>query len=110
MSKKSDTEFLTLTQMNKGVRFYHRNDELTFYRWLGSISCVDRYCGDGKNGLVVHLKRRPRKEELRELLALCRRWDVDMSQFAKFETAKNRALLRDFGVVGFRDDIGGPAP
>jgi hypothetical protein len=40
-------------------------------------------------------KRRPGKDDLRQLLAVCRRYGVDMRQLAKFETAKNRDWFRD---------------
>jgi hypothetical protein len=87
---------LTLTQMDTGVYFYHQNDERTFLEWLGRIPCVARYEGEGRRGLVVYLKRIPRQDELRELLALCQRYGVNhMRQLAKFETAKNRSWFRD---------------
>lgn len=98
MAKKSDPEFLTLTQMDTEVYFYHINDERAFFEWLGRIPCVERYYGDGRRGLVVDLKRAPRKDELWELLALCHRYGVDMRQLAKFETAKNRAWFRATGM------------
>ena len=37
----------------------------------------------------------PRKDELRELLAICQRYGVNMRQLAKFETATNRQWFRD---------------
>ena len=45
-------------------------------------------------GLIVRLKRRPGKLDLRSLLALCYRYGVDMWQLAKFETAANRSWFR----------------
>ena len=81
---------LTLTHMDTGVRFYHQSDERAFVEWLSRIPCVESYAGDARNGLVVQLKRRPGKDDLRQLLALCRRYGVDMRQLAKFETEKNR--------------------
>jgi hypothetical protein len=85
----------TLTHMDTGVFFYHFNDERTFFEWLRRIPCVERYVGEGRRGLVVYLKRRPRQDELRELLALCQRYGVNMRQLAKFETARNRCWFRD---------------
>jgi hypothetical protein len=87
--------FLTLIHMDTGVTFYHLNDERAFFEWLGRIPCVERYAGEGRRGLVVYLKRRPRKDELRELLALCQRYGVNMRQLAKFETARNRYWFCD---------------
>jgi IS30 family transposase len=45
--------------------------------------------------LVVYLKRKPRQDELRELLAVCKRYGVNMRQLAKFETAQNRVWFCD---------------
>jgi hypothetical protein len=86
---------LTLAHMDTGVRFYHQSDERGFFEWLGRIPCVESYRGEGQLGLVVRLTRQPRKDELRELLALCHRYGVDMRQFAIFETASNRSWFRD---------------
>jgi hypothetical protein len=87
---------LTLTHMEKGVRFFHRNDELLFLEWWSRIPCVESCDGDGSGrGLVVQLKRRPGEDDLRQLIALCRHYGVDMRQLAKFETAKNRHWFRD---------------
>ena len=86
--------------MDTGVTFYHVNDERAFFEWLARIPCVKRYVGEGCRGLVVYLKRLPRKDELRELLALCHRYGVDMRQLAKFETARNRHWFRDSRSIG----------
>ena len=86
---------LTLTHMDTGVVFYHQNDEPAFFEWLSRIPCVESYAGDGSRGLVVRLRRRPGNDDLRQILALCRRYGVDMRQLAKFETAKNRSWFRD---------------
>jgi len=94
MSKPAGS-LLELTHMDTGVVFYHLNDERAFFEWLGRIPCVKSYKGEGRRGLVVCLKRRPRKDELRELLAICRRYGVNMRQLAKFETAANRPWFRD---------------
>jgi hypothetical protein len=94
MSKAAGS-LLELTHMDTGVVFYHLNDERAFFEWSGRIPCVKSYKGEGRRGLVVYLKRRPRKDELRELIAICYRYDVNMRQLAKFETAANRPWFRD---------------
>jgi hypothetical protein len=96
----------TLTHMETGVIFHHRNDERTFFEWLRRIPCVERYEGEGRRGLVVYLKRRPRQDELRELLALCQRYSVNMRQLAKFETARNRHWFRDPKKYWYLDVFG----
>jgi hypothetical protein len=116
--RKTPDPSLELTRMERGVVFYHSNDERTFFEWLGRIPCVERFEGEGERGLVVYLKRRPRKDELREILAICQRYGVAMRQLAKFETAGNRAWFRDprkywyaavFGKSGMRAGAGDKA-
>ena len=92
---RRNISLLVLTNMDAGVRFYHQNDERAFFEWLSRIPCVESYAGDGRRGLVVKLKRRPGKDDLWQLLALCHRYGVDMRQLAKFETPKNRDWFRD---------------
>lgn len=45
--------------------------------------------------MVVRLKRRPGQDDLRQLLALCQRYGVNMRQLVRFETSANRAWFRD---------------
>jgi hypothetical protein len=90
-----ESSLLTLTKMEKGVRFYHKNDERPFFEWLSRIPCVKSFNGEGNDGLVVRLKRKPGNDDLRQLLALCHRYGVDMRQLAKFETARNRDCFCD---------------
>ena len=86
---------LVLTNFETGVTYYHPADERMFFEWLRRIPCVKSYEGDGSNGLVVRLKRRPGQDDLRQLIALLYRYGADMRQLAKFETAKNRAWFCD---------------
>jgi hypothetical protein len=86
---------LTLTHMDTGVRFGHASDERAFFEWLERIPCVASFAGEGPDGLVVRLKRPPSNDDLRQLLALCYRWGVDMRQLARFETEKNRSWFGD---------------
>lgn len=107
MKAMTELPLLTLAHMDTGVKFYHPSDERAFFEWLARIPCVQRYDGDGRRGLVVRLKRRPGKDDLRQLLALCHRYGVDMKQLAKFETAKNRAWFRDPQKYWYRAVFGG---
>ena len=103
------TPLLTLTHMDTGVKFYHLSDERAFFEWLTRIPCVQNCEGDGNRGLVVRLKRRPGKDDLWQLLALCHRYGVDMKQLAKFETAKNRVWFRDPRKYWYRAVFGKPS-
>jgi hypothetical protein len=83
---------LVLTNFETGARLYHPVDDKMFFEWLASVPCVKSYAGEGSDGLVVRLKRRPGQDDLRQLLALLHRYGADMRQLAKFETAKNRLV------------------
>ena len=87
---KNKKSLLTLTNFETGVIYYHSVDEDMFFKWLASIPCVKGYRGEGRDGLVVRLKRRPGQDELRQLIALLYRYGADMRQLSKFETARNR--------------------
>ena len=100
---------IELTHMDTGVRFGHENDERGFFEWLSRIPCVHDFRGEGSRGLVVTLKRPPRKDELRELLAFCRRYGVDMRQLARFETRRNRTWFRASGAY-WHEAVFGPGP
>ena len=104
-----DIPLLTLIRMDTGVTFYHLNDERAFFEWLTRIPCVQSCEGEGNRGLVVRLKRRPGKDDLRQLLALCHRYGIDMTQLAKFETAKNRDWFRDPQKYWHRAVFGKPS-
>ena len=86
---------LALENMETGVEFYHLADERAFFEWLERIPCVASMRGYGRRGLVVRLKRRPGKDDLKQLIALCYRYRVDMRQLAKFETDANREWFRN---------------
>jgi hypothetical protein len=97
---------LALTHMDTGVIFFHPSDERAFFEWLERIPCVASVASESPDGLVVRLKRRPGQDDLRQLLALCHRWGVDMRQLAKFETDQNRSWLCDPKMYWHRDVFG----
>jgi hypothetical protein len=92
---KRKSQVLILTNFETGVLYYHPVDEDMFFKWLASIPCVESYAREGSDGLVVRLKRRPGRDDLRQLIALLYRYGADMRQLAKFETAKNRDWFRN---------------
>jgi hypothetical protein len=89
------SHLLILEQMDAGVVFHHQADEKAFFEWLARIPCVASFAGEGPRGLVVRLRRRPGDDDLRQLIALCSRYGVNMRQLAKFETNKNREWFAD---------------
>jgi hypothetical protein len=77
-----------------GIRYYSSGDEDAFFEWLRRIGCVGTLWGAGPE-LVIPLIRRPSNSDLRELLALFRRYEVDMRQLARFAGGKDRAWFID---------------
>ena len=93
---RTSSSRLKLTNVHKGVTFHDKSDERIFLEWWSRIPCVEGVYAEGDaDGLFVRLKHRPGKSDLRQILALCRRYGVDMRQLAKFETAKNRGWFCD---------------
>jgi hypothetical protein len=93
--------------VHKGVTFYDKSDERIFLEWWSRIPCVEGVYAEGNaDGLFVRLKRRPGKGDLRQILALCRRYGVDMRQLARFETAKNRSWFCDPKMYWYQSVFG----
>jgi IS30 family transposase len=93
--------------MDTGVVFFHASDERAFFEWLERIPCVATVANEGSEGLVVRLKHRPGQDDLRQLLALCHRWGLDMTQLAKFATDQNRSWFCDPNMYWHRGVFGG---
>lgn len=67
------------------VWYYSDNDEAAFFEWLDKIACIEKYEGalDALN-LYVN-EARVDAGSLYELIALFRRYAVDMSQLRVFD-------------------------
>ncbi len=77
-----------------GVRYLSEGDERAFFGWLGRLECVQSFKGAGAD-LFISLSRAPTDDDLRELIALFYRYEIDLTQIAKHLTAGNAAWLRD---------------
>ncbi len=75
------------------VRYGAPGDEAAFFFWLSRIGCVGEYWGH-VHDLNIPIQRRPTRDELRELIALFHRYNVEMTQLAAFETKANRAWFK----------------
>lgn len=73
-----------------GVKYFSRLDETAFFGWLQSIPCVGNVRGGGRT-LLIELKSDVDDESLRELVAIFRRYGVDMRQLARFRHASNES-------------------
>ncbi|WP_090228960.1 hypothetical protein [Filomicrobium insigne] len=79
----------TITLKADATRFYSSYDEDAFFGWLKAIGCVVNFYGRGKTLYIDVASGKLTEESLRELLALFRRYDVEMKQLAQFASDAN---------------------
>jgi hypothetical protein len=68
-----------------GVRFYSQGDEAAFFGWLSKLPFVERYEGRGLTLYISVNAMAVDEDGLRELLALFRRYGVELKQLAVFD-------------------------
>ncbi|MDP2410566.1 MAG: hypothetical protein Q8M26_09805 [Pseudolabrys sp.] len=85
----------------ESIVFYSERDEQMFFAWLRSIGCVGDVKGVGPT-LNITLARSPNDSELRELIALFFRYEVDMRQLAAFASEVNRHWFHDTKAFWFQ--------
>lgn len=72
------------------VIFYSQKDEDAFFEWIQNIKCIENFLGVG-NKLYLYIKsKRLGEHDLRDLLALFRRYKVKMKQLAIFLNNSNK--------------------
>lgn len=76
-----------------------------FFEWLDRMTFVEGYYGEVRD-LFINLKRPPTDDDMWEIIGFCRRYGVDMTQLAKFETSNNADWLRDPEMVWSREIFG----
>lgn len=84
--------------------YYSAGDEASFFSRLNSLRCVQRVQGM-HDGLHIHLKR-PSDRDLRELIALLFRYDLDMSSLATLKTEKNAGWFGEAKAFWYRKVFG----
>ena len=102
MSNQQTTVELQAT----GVRFFSQSDEAAFFGWLESLSFVEHVEGRGR---TLYIKiRSPAVDEdgLRELLALFRRYGVDMAQLVAFDREEFADWFRRSDAYWHREIFG----
>ena len=75
--------------------YFHQADEAAFFTWLQSIECVGEVWGQVRD-LHVPITKRPNDDELQSLVALFRRYHLDLSQVSQFETKLNARWFPKF--------------
>lgn len=71
-----------------GPEFLSRGDENAFFARLGEIACIVSVFGRGLR-IEIDFGRLPRADELREMIALLYRYNLDMRWLAAFRTSRN---------------------
>lgn len=79
----------------KRVWYYSECDETAFFEWLDKLPCVKRYEGELDVLMIYVDEAKVDENSLRELLALFRRFSVEMKQLRVFD--------RDEFALWFRD-------
>lgn len=76
------------------MQYYSQADEAAFFAWLQSIPDVTSVEGRGRE-LVIHLRSKHiSASSLRELIALYKRYEGDMSELGAFENESNSAWFK----------------
>lgn len=70
--------------------YYSQTDENAFFQRLYDMTCVKEVVGDA-DGLNIRFRRPPNNDQLRDLIALLFRYDLDMTPLAALRTARNAA-------------------
>lgn len=73
----------------KEVRFYSPNDEAAFFEWLSKNDCIDDVEGVGDEIHLTIAADELHDHDLRDLLALFYRYNVDMKQLKRFLSSDN---------------------
>jgi predicted RNA-binding protein associated with RNAse of E/G family len=78
-----------------GVRFYSAGDEEAFFSWLKKLPFVERTEGRGLTLYMEINSRAVDEDGLRELIALFRRYGVDLAQLVAFDRDEFSDWFRD---------------
>jgi hypothetical protein len=74
--------------------FHSSGDERAFFYWIAAIACVEEVKGRGTQ-LSLSFRKPPNNAELRELIGLFARYEIDMGVLAQFRTSRNAAWFAD---------------
>ena len=85
----------------KKVSFGSSGDEISFFRWLDEIQSVKDVRGQGDK-ILIEVKSPPvPDQDLKELIALFDRYDIDLVQLLDLETPLNKSWLSHPGMYWF---------
>jgi hypothetical protein len=85
----------TVTLRIAGSMYYSQHDEDVFFGWLKFVPSVASVRGELDELLIEVDVAKLSPNQLQELLALFRRYNIDLSSLAHLESDVNRGWLRD---------------
>jgi hypothetical protein len=74
----------------KRVKFYSNKDEDAFFEWIKKIECIEKFEAAGDELYLDIASKELHDHDLRDLLALFFRYNIDMKQLQRFLTEDNR--------------------
>lgn len=74
----------------KPAKLYSPVDKDLFFDWIKKISSITQYKEIGTNLFFYFKSKRIKAQDLRELIALFRRYKINMSELKIFLNAKNK--------------------
>lgn len=74
----------------KRIKFRSQKDEEAFFEWAVKIECIDAIIREKKEVHLYIAARDIHDHDLRDLLALFFRYNIDMKQLAQFLTDDNK--------------------
>ncbi|BAE66803.1 hypothetical protein [Xanthomonas oryzae pv. oryzae MAFF 311018] len=89
-----------------GVRFFSRGDETAFFGWIKSFPFVEQIEGHGRTLFMKVNSSAIDEDGLRELLALFRRYGVDMAQLVAFDREEFAEWFRRADAYWHNDIFG----
>jgi hypothetical protein len=87
------SDLVTLTIL-EGL-YYSQHDENVFYKWLKRVRSVVRLHGESDKLFIEVRADKFDQKDLREMLALFRRYNIDLTALANLEHDTNRPWLCD---------------
>jgi hypothetical protein len=84
-----------VTLLAKRVWYYSEYDEAALFEWLDKLPCVRRYDGELDVLNIYVDSAKVDERALRELLALFRRYSIEMKQLKVFDRDEFSSWFRD---------------
>ena len=88
------------------TRFFSPLDEAAFFSWLGKLPCVSKVEGKGDTIFIRVRESKVNERALRELLALFRRYRVDVKQLGVFDRPEFADWFRKRNAYWYKSVFG----